>query len=130
MEFIGPLTAEQQRWADEVQAVDAAAAIFEPLLEITRRRERRIQQSWLECAQLFLIADETAWAVAHRAVAETRALSWLTANDAATCLDCLFEGAPCARHQPGQSDHRRTWPHDGRSGPDPDWRRFGSGAAG
>ena len=61
MQFIGPLTLEQQRWADEVQAVDAAAAIFEPLSQVLRRREERIGTYWSDSALLFLTADERAW---------------------------------------------------------------------
>lgn len=130
VQFIGPLTLEQQRWADEVQAVDAAASIFEPLSQVLRRREEHIGTYWSDSALLFLTADERAWPSAQRAVAEARAVAWLRSNDAAGCLDCLLERTPCAQHRPAGSDRHRSRPHERPSGFQPEWRRFGSGAAG
>lgn len=111
-DFIGPLTAEQQRWADEVQACDTAAAVFEPAPQVLRRRELRIDDSLRACALMFLTGDARAWGAARQAVAEQRALAWLD---------------PANLHGM-RIDRRRRSPHDRQ--PDPDWRRFGSDATG
>lgn len=129
-DFIGPLTPEQQRWAEEVMAVDAAAAVFEPLPAVLRRRERQIAADFQAAALMFLTDDQQAGLQVRRAVAEARGLAWLSSNDPDGCRDCDSAGSPCPSHRSTGSERRRRTSHERWAGPGPEWRRFGSDAGG
>lgn len=111
MQFIGPLTLEQQRWADELQAMAAAAAVFEPAGDVLRRHRGRAEAQLRAGAVRFLTAEPSAWRHAGRAVAELRAVAWLAHTG--------WQGEQVS----GSSGDR------GAADRPPDWRRFGARGA-
>lgn len=125
--FIGPLPVEVQAWADDVLATDSAAALFEPLTSVLRRREAQVAASYADAALLFQLGSDEAWPAVRQAIAQARALAWLSPSDAVGCPDCLLAEGPCERHQ-RLAERRHHTRHERRPGADPEWRRFGSEA--
>lgn len=129
--FIGPLSAEQQHWADEAMAADTAAAVFEPMAIVLQRREAQLTTAFGEAAVRFQTGDPLAWPTAARATAHARALAWLSAADPAGCWDCLLAAEPCQRHRRLGSNRTgsNTRVYEQNRLLEPEWRRFGSDAS-
>jgi len=149
VDFVGPLRPAEQAWADHILRVDSSAALFEPSDIVIRRREAHIGSLYRMAALLSLGGDLVGSSAAgFRAVAESRALAELMANNPAYCLDCFVLGGRCERHQvappsrgPGGlggsgSDGSFAGPVSGpdngrqqprrQAGHQPEWRRFGA----
>jgi hypothetical protein len=118
--FVGPLRAEHEAWADRTLAADSAAALFEPVHVVIRRREDQIAHGSSAAVTCLLCADEgNAQMIGFKAIAETRALARFMASSPECCLDCLVLGH-C-------DEHRRTGTGaEGDSDSQPEWRRFGA----
>ncbi len=127
--FIGPLSADQQRLVDEVLAADTAAAVFEPMSTVLHRREGQLGAAFIEAALQFQAGDPQAWPAVRSAIAQARALAWLSAADPAGCWDCLLAAAPCERHRRSSPNPATQLPAEPGRVFEPDWRRFGSDAS-
>jgi len=147
-DFVGPLRPADQAWADHVLRVDSSAALFEPSDVVIRRREAHIGGLYRMAALLSLGGDLVGSSAAgFRAVAETRALAELMANNPAYCLDCFVLGGRCERHQVGAAaggaegfcdagsggefggpaaGTGNRQPPGQQPGRQPEWRRFGA----
>jgi hypothetical protein len=143
--FVGPLRPAEQAWSDHILRVDSSAALFEPSDIVIRRREAHIGSLYRMAALLSLGGDLVGSSAAgFRAVAESRALAELMANNPAYCLDCFVLGGRCERH-PVEAPPRRVGAAGGsgsgdefagpaagsgtdrqQPGHQPEWRRFGA----
>jgi hypothetical protein len=140
-DFVGPLRAAEQAWAEHVLRADNSAALFESSDIVIRRREARIGALYRMAALLSLGGDLVGGSAAgFRAVAESRALAEFMANSPAYCLECFLLGDRCERHRTvapparsGGSTQSGSGAGDSgsaadrqQSGQRPEWRRFGA----